>query len=161
MLYSVLVSQMMWKTSIGVYIFVRFPFKQQQKSSDYNLISITVCLDTLTSSQELQPRGNDSPAMLHPLKPQQPSPCILPEPSPGDSPSSSKMLAQDTSSGPSPASSIEMTADHNTESLDSEQEQDGIFLDFSHHCLEDSMESRDAERQSDAWHTYRPTWTAL
>lgn len=106
--------------------------------------------DTLTSSQDVQPRDNDSPAMLHPLKPQQPSPCILPEPSPGDSPSSSKMLAQDTSSGPSPASSIEMTADHNTESLDSEQEQDGIFLDFSHHCLEDSMDSRDGERQSDA-----------
>ncbi|KAM4711741.1 proline-rich protein 5-like isoform 2-T2 [Anableps anableps] len=114
--------------------------------------------ETLTSSEDFQPR-DDSPAILHPLKPQHPSPCILPEASPGedahcsgslefDSPSLSKVLAQDTSSGPSLASSIEMTADQNTESLDSEQEQDGIFLDFSHHCSGDSIHSRDSDRQS-------------
>uniref|UniRef100_A0A3Q2D259 Proline rich 5 n=1 Tax=Cyprinodon variegatus TaxID=28743 RepID=A0A3Q2D259_CYPVA len=85
---------------------------------------------------------------------------ILPEPSPSedaicsgslelfDSPSSSKLLAQDTSSGPSPASSTEMTADQNTESLDSEQEQEGIFLDFAHHCSGDSTQSEDSDRQS-------------
>ncbi|XP_032446082.1 proline-rich protein 5-like isoform X1 [Xiphophorus hellerii] len=115
--------------------------------------------DTLTSSQDLQLRDNDSPSMIHPLKPQQPSPSILPEPSPAedahctdslefDSPSSSKVLAQDTSSGTSPASSIEMTADHNTESLDSELEPDGIFLDFSQHCSGDAAHSRDSDGQS-------------
>ncbi|XP_043964038.1 proline-rich protein 5-like isoform X3 [Gambusia affinis] len=115
--------------------------------------------DTLTSSQDLQLQDNDSPSMLHPLKPQQPSPSILPEPYPAedahctgslefDSPSSSKVLVQDTSSGPSSASSIEMTADHNTESLDSEQEPDGIFLDFSHHCSGDTTHRRDSEGQS-------------
>nr|XP_061815914.1 proline-rich protein 5-like isoform X5 [Nerophis lumbriciformis] len=72
---------------------------------------------------------------------------ILPESSPpGDckhctgslvsnSPVSSRVLAQDTSSGPSPSSSPEVTADHHIpESLDSEPEHDGIFLNFPKAC---------------------------
>ncbi|XP_061920919.1 proline-rich protein 5-like isoform X4 [Entelurus aequoreus] len=72
---------------------------------------------------------------------------ILPESSPpgdckhctgspvSDSPVSSRVLAQDTSSGPSPSSSPEVTADyHIPESLDSEPEHDGIFLNFSKAC---------------------------
>ncbi|MEQ2165160.1 hypothetical protein GOODEAATRI_014131 [Goodea atripinnis] len=131
-------------------------------ASNSSTASITsgALTDTLTSSQDLQPSDNDSPAMLHPLKPQQPSPSILPEPSPGedahcsgslefDSPSTSIVLAQNTSSGPSPASSMEMTADQNTESLDSEQEQDGIFLDFCHYCSDESTPNRDSDRQSE------------
>ncbi|XP_021165377.2 proline-rich protein 5 isoform X1 [Fundulus heteroclitus] len=126
-------------------------------SSTVSTISAALT-DTLTSSQDLQLKGNDSPAMLRPLKPQQPSPCILPDSSPGEdahcsgslefhSSSSSKALAQDTSSGPSSASSVEMTADHIAESPDSEQEQDGIFLDFSHHCSGDSTDSRDNDEE--------------
>ncbi|KAK5615016.1 hypothetical protein CRENBAI_007152 [Crenichthys baileyi] len=131
-------------------------------ASNSSTASITsgALTDTLTSSQDFQPSDNDSPAMLQPYKPQQPSPCILPEPSPGedthcsdslefDSPSSSKVLAQDTSSGHSPASSMEMTAEHNTESLDSEHEQDGIFLDFLHYCSGESTHNRDSDRQSE------------
>ncbi|XP_072769382.1 proline-rich protein 5-like isoform X4 [Nerophis lumbriciformis] len=72
---------------------------------------------------------------------------ILPESSPpgdckhctgslmSDSPVSSRVLAQDTSSGPSPSSSPEVTADHHIpESLDSEPEHDGIFLNFPKAC---------------------------
>ncbi|XP_061768259.1 proline-rich protein 5-like isoform X2 [Nerophis ophidion] len=72
---------------------------------------------------------------------------ILPESSPpedckhckgslvSDSPVSSFVLAQDTSSGLSPTSSPEITADHHIpESLDSEPEHDGIFLNFSKAC---------------------------
>ncbi|XP_074481048.1 proline-rich protein 5-like isoform X2 [Sebastes fasciatus] len=102
--------------------------------------------DTVTSSQDPQPGDADGPAGLLRLQPQHHSPCILPEPSPGedthcsgslvsDSPaSSSRLLAQDTSSGPSPSSSPEIMTDHVPESLDSEPEPDGIFLDFSRHC---------------------------
>ncbi|XP_040885720.1 proline-rich protein 5-like isoform X2 [Toxotes jaculatrix] len=116
--------------------------------------------DTVTSSQDPQPRVADSPAGPHPLQPQHHSPGILPEPSPGedahgtgslawDSPSSSRALAQDTSSGPSPSSSPEiMMVDHAMESLDSEPEQDGIFLDFSQRCSGASTHSRDSSRQS-------------
>ncbi|XP_054480562.1 proline-rich protein 5-like isoform X2 [Anoplopoma fimbria] len=97
--------------------------------------------DTVTSSQDPLPRGADSPAGPDPLLLQNPSPCILPEPFPGedthctgsllsDSPASSRALAQDTSSGPSPSSSLEIIMDHVPESLDSEPEHDGIFLDF-------------------------------
>nr|XP_057933912.1 proline-rich protein 5-like isoform X2 [Doryrhamphus excisus] len=72
------------------------------------------------------------------------SPSILPEPSPpsdythctdslaSDSPVSSRVLARDTSSDSSPSSSPEITTDPRIpESLDSEPEHDGIFLDFS------------------------------
>ncbi|XP_008301782.1 proline-rich protein 5-like isoform X2 [Stegastes partitus] len=113
--------------------------------------------DTVTSSQDPRPRDTHSPAP--PQQPHQHSPCILPEPSPGedthctgslvsDSPSSSKALAQDTSSGPSPSSSLEMVMGHATESLDSELEHDGIFLDFSRRCSGGSTHSRDSSRQS-------------
>ncbi|XP_062300150.1 proline-rich protein 5-like [Scomber scombrus] len=115
--------------------------------------------DTVTSSQEPQPRGSDSHAGPHPLQPQHHSPCILPEPSPSedthctgspmfDSPSPSRLLAAYTSSGPSTSSSPEMMTDHILESLDSEPEHDGIFLDFSRHCSGGSTHSRDSKRQS-------------
>ncbi|XP_071358766.1 proline-rich protein 5-like isoform X2 [Trachinotus anak] len=115
--------------------------------------------DTVTSSQDPHPRVADSPAGPHPRQPQHPSPGILPEPSPGedthgagslawDSPSSSRVLAQDTSSGPSPLSSPDILMDHVLESLDSEPEQDGIFLDFSRRCSGGSTHSRDSSRQS-------------
>uniref|UniRef100_UPI0037E78D09 proline-rich protein 5-like n=1 Tax=Semicossyphus pulcher TaxID=241346 RepID=UPI0037E78D09 len=115
--------------------------------------------DTLTSSQEPPTRDTDSPADPLPLQPQHHSPCILPEPSPGedahctgslvsDSPASSRALAHDTSSGPSPASSPEIMMDHILESLDSEPEHDGIFLDFSRRCSVGSTHSRDSNRQS-------------
>ncbi|XP_061570549.1 proline-rich protein 5-like isoform X2 [Cololabis saira] len=114
--------------------------------------------DTLPSDKDLLPRDSHSPATPRSLRPPHHSPCILPEPSLDedahctgslecDSPSSSKMLAQDTSSGPSPASSLEMR-DHTTASFDSEQEADGIFLNFSRRCSGDSTQSRDSIRQS-------------
>uniref|UniRef100_A0A3P8S2V0 Proline rich 5 n=1 Tax=Amphiprion percula TaxID=161767 RepID=A0A3P8S2V0_AMPPE len=115
--------------------------------------------DTVNSSQDPEPRDTDSPAPPHAHQPQHHSPCILPEPSPGedthctgslvsDSPSSSKVLTQDTSSGPSPSSSPEIAIGHVTESLDSELEHDGIFLDFSRRCSGSSTHSRDSSRQS-------------
>ncbi len=121
--------------------------------------STVLCTDTVTSSQDPQPRDADSPAGIHPLQPQHHSPCILPEPSPGedthctgslvsDSPASSRVLAQDTSSGPSPSSSPEIMTDHVLESLDSEPEHDGIFLDFSRRCSGGSTHSVDSSRQS-------------
>ncbi|XP_034382713.1 proline-rich protein 5-like isoform X2 [Cyclopterus lumpus] len=93
--------------------------------------------DTVTSSQDPLPRDADSPAGPHPLQPQEPSPgedthCTGSLVS--DSSSSSRALAQDTSSGPSPSSSLEIMMDHVPESLDSETEHDGIFLDFSRCC---------------------------
>ncbi|XP_037552149.1 proline-rich protein 5 [Nematolebias whitei] len=113
--------------------------------------------DTLTSSQDQQSRCSGSPL---PFQAQHPSPCILPECSPSEdapcagspefhSPSSPKALLQDTSSGPSPGSSFEiMMIDRTTGSLDSEQEPDGIFLDFSYRCSGNSTHSRDNNRQS-------------
>lgn len=122
------------------------------------------CTDTVTSSQDHQPRDSDSPTHPHPLQPQHHSPSILPEPSPGEdthctgslvsnSSASSRALAQDTSSGPSPSSSPEIMMDHILESLDSEPEHDSIFLDFSRHCSGGSTHSRGSNRQSVAWHT--------
>ncbi|KAM6895874.1 proline-rich protein 5-like isoform 2-T2 [Xenentodon cancila] len=115
--------------------------------------------DTLPSNKDPLPRDSHSPATPHSLRPPQHSPCILPEPSLDedahctgslefDSPSSPKVLGQDTSSGPSPASSPEMMMDHTIASLDSEQEPDGIFLNFSRRCSGDSTHSRDSNRQS-------------
>ncbi|XP_034528908.1 proline-rich protein 5-like isoform X2 [Notolabrus celidotus] len=115
--------------------------------------------DTVTSSQDPQPRDSESPAGPLIFLPQSHSPCILPDPSPAedthctgslvsDSPASSRMLAHDTSSGPSPASSPEIMMDHILESLDSEPEPDGIFLDFSRRCSVGSTHSRDSNRQS-------------
>ncbi|KAM7378226.1 hypothetical protein PAMA_013224 [Pampus argenteus] len=101
--------------------------------------------DTVASSQDLQPRDSDSPAGL---QLQHHSPCIVPEPSPGEDTHctdslvfDSGVLAPDMSSGPSLSSSPEMMMmmDHILESLDSEPEHDGIFLDFT---------SRDGDRQS-------------
>ncbi|XP_063761847.1 proline-rich protein 5-like isoform X1 [Eleginops maclovinus] len=105
--------------------------------------------DTVMFGKEPPPGDPDCPASPHPLRPQHHSPCILPEPSPreetygtgsllSDSPASFRGLAQDTSSGPSPASSPEVMRGHVPESLDSEPEHDGIFLDFSKHCSEGS-----------------------
>ncbi|XP_039995998.1 proline-rich protein 5-like isoform X2 [Xiphias gladius] len=119
----------------------------------------TALSDPVTSSQDAQPRVADSPVGPHPHRPQHCSPGILPEASPcedahgtgslvWDSPSSSRGLAQDTSSGPSPSSSLEITMDHVLESFDSEPEQDGIFLDFSRRCSGASTHSRDSSRQS-------------
>ncbi|CAN9508211.1 unnamed protein product [Ophioblennius macclurei] len=110
--------------------------------------------DMVSSSLSTRPLVGDRAA-----PPQHHSPCLLPEPSPGDdthcsgslvsdSPSSSKVLVQDTSSGPSPSSSPEVTMDHVTGSLDSELEHDGIFLDFSRRCSGGSTHSRDSSRQS-------------
>ncbi|XP_020775843.1 proline-rich protein 5-like isoform X2 [Boleophthalmus pectinirostris] len=71
----------------------------------------------------------------------EPSPSLLPSPSPvedahgadslpSSSPSPSRAMVQDTSSGPSPTSSPEMVMENMLESLDSETEADGIFLNF-------------------------------
>ncbi|KAG7222202.1 hypothetical protein INR49_016616, partial [Caranx melampygus] len=109
--------------------------------------------DTVISNQSPHPRAASSRASPHHLQPQHHSPGILPEPSPGedtqvwDSPSSARVLAQDMSSGPSPSSSPEIMMDHVLESLDSEPEQDGIFLDFSQRCSGGSTHSRDSSRQ--------------
>ncbi|KAM9334813.1 proline-rich protein 5-like [Symphorus nematophorus] len=114
--------------------------------------------DTVTSSQD--PRPRESPAGLHSLQTQHHSPCLLPEPSPGEdihctgslvsgSSASSRVLAQDTSSGPSPSSSPDIMREHILESLDSEPEHDGIFLDFSRRCSSTgSTHSRESNRQS-------------
>lgn len=121
--------------------------------------SAVLCADTVTSRKAPPPGDADSPAASHPLQPQHPSPCILPEPSPGEdmhctgslasnSSASFRVLAQDTSSGPSPSSSPEIVTDHVLESLDSEPEHDGIFLDFSRRCSGGSTHSRDSNRQS-------------
>ncbi|XP_020509081.1 proline-rich protein 5 isoform X3 [Labrus bergylta] len=115
--------------------------------------------DTVTTSQDPPPTDSDSPAGPLPLQPQHYSPCILPEPSPAedthctgslvsDSSASSRVLAHDTSSGPSPASSPEIMIDNVLESLDSEPEHDGIFLDFSRRCSVGSTHSSDSNRQS-------------
>ncbi|XP_029350888.1 proline-rich protein 5-like isoform X2 [Echeneis naucrates] len=114
--------------------------------------------DTVTSSQDLQPRVTNSPVGPHPLQPQHHSLGIRPEPSPGEDthctgmlvwncPSPSRVLAQDTSFGPSPVSSPEAMMDHVLESLDSEPDQEGIFLDLSRRCSGGSPQSRDS-RQS-------------
>ncbi|XP_038594320.1 proline-rich protein 5-like isoform X2 [Micropterus salmoides] len=115
--------------------------------------------DTVTSSQDLRPRDADSPTGPLALQPQHHSPSIFPDPSPGedihcigslvsDSPASSRVLAHDTSSGPSPSSSSEIMMDNILESLDSEPEHNGIFLDFSRHCSDGSTRSLDSNRQS-------------
>ncbi|XP_067438590.1 proline-rich protein 5-like isoform X1 [Thunnus thynnus] len=115
--------------------------------------------DTVTSSQDPQPRDVGSRAGPRSLQPQHHSPSILPDPSPGDdthctgslvfdSPLSSRVLVPDMSSGPSPSSSPEMMMDHILESLDSEPEHDGIFLDFSRRCSGGSVQSRGSNRQS-------------
>ncbi|XP_032360697.1 LOW QUALITY PROTEIN: proline-rich protein 5-like [Etheostoma spectabile] len=120
--------------------------------------------DTVNSSQDPGPGVADSPAGPHPLNPQKPSPCILPEPSRGhnthctgslvsDSPASSTALAQDTSSSPSLSSSPEVMMDNVLGFLDSEPEHDGIFLDFSQHCSGGSTQSRDNRRHSVVGHT--------
>ncbi|XP_072309536.1 proline-rich protein 5-like isoform X2 [Eucyclogobius newberryi] len=82
-----------------------------------------------------------------------PSPSLLPDPYPAEdtqgagsllssSPScSSRVLVQDTSSGPSPTSSPDMGMDHMPESLDSEPEPDGIFLNFRRTYSEGSTHS--------------------
>lgn len=89
-----------------------------------------------------------------------PSPSLLPDPSPiedgheagslqSSSPSSSRAMIQDTSSGPSPSSSPEMGTDHAMlDSLDSENEPDGIFLDFSRRYSGSSAHSTGSNRQS-------------
>lgn len=89
-----------------------------------------------------------------------PSPSLLPDPSPAEdahragsllssSLSSCRAMVQDTSSGPSPSSSPEMGADHATlDSLDSENEPDGIFLDFSRRYSGCSSHSAESNRQS-------------
>lgn len=89
----------------------------------------------------------------------EPSPSLLPEPSPAEDahgtgsllsscPSSSRVLVQD-SSGPSPSSSPETGPDHVTlDSLDSENEPDGIFLDFSRRYSGSSAHSAGSNRQS-------------
>ncbi|XP_074554300.1 proline-rich protein 5-like isoform X2 [Halichoeres trimaculatus] len=115
--------------------------------------------DTVTSSQDPPPRDSDSPAGPLTVPSQNHSPCTLPEPSPAEdthctgslvsgSSASSRVLAHDTSSGPSPASSPEIMMDHILESLDSEPEHDGIFLDFTRRCSVGSTHSRDSNRQS-------------
>uniref|UniRef100_A0A3Q0SFF3 Proline rich 5 n=1 Tax=Amphilophus citrinellus TaxID=61819 RepID=A0A3Q0SFF3_AMPCI len=66
-----------------------------------------------------------------------------------NSPSSSKVLAQDTSSGPSLSSSPEMMMDHLMEECsDCEVDHDGIFLDFSQPCSGESTHSIDSNKQS-------------
>uniref|UniRef100_A0A3Q3M1U9 Proline rich 5a (renal) n=1 Tax=Mastacembelus armatus TaxID=205130 RepID=A0A3Q3M1U9_9TELE len=115
--------------------------------------------DTVTTCQDPKPRDPDTPTDPYPLQLQHPSPSLLPEPSPSedmhstgsmvsDSPSYSTVLPHDTSSGPSPASSPGNMMDHIPESLDSEMEHDGIFLDFSQHCSVESTHSRDSSGQS-------------
>uniref|UniRef100_A0A8C6L9Z0 Proline rich 5 n=1 Tax=Nothobranchius furzeri TaxID=105023 RepID=A0A8C6L9Z0_NOTFU len=111
----------------------------------------------VSSCQDPQPKEMDRAALSRPLHPQHHSPSILPEPSPCEeaqsagsleSDSSPKALAQDTSSDPSSTSSIEIiTMDLNNESLESEQEHDGIFVDFTRHRPGNSTHSRDSNRQ--------------
>lgn len=135
-------------------------FDQYRSPKPKNVAVFFFYADTQTSNQDLQTPS--SPTVLHLLQTQHPSPSILPSASSEDSrctdspefdsPSSSKLLAQDTSSGPSPASSPEIAVDHSTASLDSEQEHDGIFLDFSRHRGGDSSHSRDSSQQSVCWH---------
>ncbi|XP_035474529.1 proline-rich protein 5-like isoform X2 [Scophthalmus maximus] len=106
--------------------------------------------DPVSSSKDPRPRLPESPAGPHLLMPQFASPGkdTHSAGSPAwDSPSSSGALAPDTSSGPSPSSSPEIMTDHIPESLDSESEQDGIFLDFSRRCSVGSTHSRDSGRQ--------------
>ncbi|XP_075886267.1 proline-rich protein 5-like isoform X2 [Nelusetta ayraudi] len=111
------------------------------------------------SSPEPRLGSMGSPARPRPLQPQRHhSPSILPEPYPGEDPqgslashssTSSRALAADTSSGPSPSSSLDLVVtDHILESLDSEPEHDGIFLEFSHRCSGGSAHSIDSGRQS-------------
>ncbi|KAK2858969.1 hypothetical protein Q5P01_003589 [Channa striata] len=117
--------------------------------------------DTVTSCLDPQPRDTDSPIdhHPHPLQLQHHSPCILPEPSPGEdthctdllvsgSPSPSRLLAEDTCSCSSRLSSPELAMDHILEFMDSEPEHDGIFLDFSKHCSGESTHSKESSRQS-------------
>ncbi|XP_068162571.1 proline-rich protein 5-like [Antennarius striatus] len=115
--------------------------------------------DNVTSGKGPRPLGDDSPARPYPLQKQHHSPSILPDPSPGSgmhyacslvsvSSASSRAPALDTSSGPSPLSSPEITMGHNLESLDSEPEMDGIFLDFSRRRSGGSTHSRGSNRQS-------------
>ncbi|XP_056878979.1 proline-rich protein 5-like [Takifugu flavidus] len=97
--------------------------------------------DTVTSSQAPQP----SEKCPHP------SPCILPEPFPGEAMHStgslvSRVLTGGLSSGTSPPSSPENATDHVQESLDSDSEHNGIFLNFSGHCSGDSVDSRGSNR---------------
>uniref|UniRef100_A0A8C6UVJ8 Proline-rich protein 5 n=1 Tax=Neogobius melanostomus TaxID=47308 RepID=A0A8C6UVJ8_9GOBI len=87
-----------------------------------------------------------------------PSPSILPDPSPAQdahgagsllSSSSSRAMVQDTSSGPSPSSSPETRTDNAAlDSLDSENELDGIFLDFPRRYSACSAHSAGSNRQS-------------
>ncbi|XP_063357289.1 proline-rich protein 5-like isoform X1 [Pelmatolapia mariae] len=115
--------------------------------------------DGATSSQKLRTIGAGSQTAPHPTQRQQHSPSIFPEPSPGEDThctgslefdsSSSKVLAQDTSSGPSPSSSPEMMMDHMMDdSLDSEIEHDGIFLNFSKQSSGGSADTRDSSKES-------------
>lgn len=93
----------------------------------------------------------------------EPSPSLLPEPSPAEeahgagsllsspspSPSSSSRAMVQDSSGPSPSSSPETGTDHlMLDSLDSENEPDGIFLDFSRRYSGSSAHSAGSNRQS-------------
>ncbi|TNM91324.1 hypothetical protein fugu_019704 [Takifugu bimaculatus] len=103
--------------------------------------------DTVTSSQAPQP----SEKCPHPVQSQHPSPCILPEPFPGEAMHStgslvSRVLTGGLSSGTSPPSSLENATDHVQESLDSDSEHNGIFLNFSGHCSGDSVDSRGSNR---------------
>ncbi|KAM4570067.1 proline-rich protein 5-like isoform 2-T5 [Odontesthes bonariensis] len=100
--------------------------------------------DTLISRRDPRSRDADSPAAPHPLQPQHHSPCILPETFPGEDAHCACSLEFDSSL----ASSPDIMMDHITESLDSKQEHDGIFLDFTRHCSGDSTNSRDSSRQS-------------
>ncbi|XP_040928300.1 proline-rich protein 5-like isoform X2 [Betta splendens] len=113
--------------------------------------------DIMTSGQNHQSRDPDSPMEPHPLQPQHQR--ILPEPSPGEdagcpgslvagSPPPARLLAEDACSTSSRSSSPGLGMDHVLEYLDSEPEHDGIFLDFSRHCSEESLHSRDGSRQS-------------
>ncbi|XP_069012783.1 proline-rich protein 5-like isoform X1 [Embiotoca jacksoni] len=111
--------------------------------------------DAATSSRDTRPGDADGPAPPHRLQPQRPSPCILPEPFPGEDTHrsgslefDSKVLTRDASSGPSLSSSSEISTDRVEDSLDSELEPDGIFLDFSRRCSGGSTHSRDSSRQS-------------
>lgn len=143
-----------------------FANKLQYRNVEENQFHLALlCADGATSSQKLRTIGAGSQAAPHLTQRQQHSPSIFPEPSPGedthctgslefDSSSSSKVLAQDTSSGPSPSSSPEMMMDHMMEdSLDSEIEHDGIFLNFSKQSSGGSADTRDSSKESVAWHT--------
>lgn len=126
------------------------------------MILALLCTDIVTSGQDHQSRSTDSPTEPYPLQPQHHSPCILPEPSTGEdtgcpgSPPSARMLAEDLHSGSSHSSSPGLVRDHILEYLDSEPEHDGIFLEFSQHCSEESLHRRDGSRQSVAWHATIP-----